>query len=727
MSAPAVDGVLARLLAYAEMGIPVLPVYHVNEEGNCTCSKGANCVKSPGKHPKTKHGVKDASTDPHVIQSWVRANVGGNWAIATGHQMKDGRYLCVLDVDPRSEGDITLAGILKEQGPLPVTPTQYTGGGGNHYLFATANPIASGVLGNGLDLQSVGKYALVEPSGHKSGGRYVWDEQRRLASVPIAEAPPWMLSGGAPKQRPELSGETARNSFLGVAFAEAGLLGVELADGLYAVRCPWAELHTDGRGRGRDSSTAILPPAAGSNHGGFRCQHAHCATRKWSDVTAVLPPAAVAKARARFPVKPRVATYDDIPMATVSDNPRAPALEKMTFKKNSPQPEKVMANIVAILRYDERWAGRILYDEFSQAILTRDPPWHEDHAPKTDTGVRAWTDSDDSRVQIWCNRFYDVDFSVSDVQRAVDVVARTNVVHPPKQYLTSLVWDGTPRIDRLFAHYFGADDTDYTKGVSRRWIISAVARIMEPGCKVDCVPVLEGAQGVGKSTALRTLASKDWFFDGDLDMGDKDARQVLRGKWIIELAELDSLGRSEVNKVKKFITNQIDEYRPSYGRRTVSFPRQCVFTGTTNETQYLKDTSGNRRFWPIECGQDIRVDELQKDRDQLWAEAVRAYEANATWYADTAEFRALCQEEQADRMQSDPWEKPIADWLAHQDPSVGILTTDVLQGPIGMDIAQIGKVEEMRAAAILKQLGWHRDRQERIQGLRVRRFKKRQW
>lgn len=704
MTAVAVDSVLSLLLSYAELGIPVLPVWGVKSDGSCMCPQGMGCTRGKGKHPRTVNGVKNATVDRGVIEGWWKKYTGGNWAIATGHQLVDGRYLCVLDVDPRNGGDESLRSVLSKEGDLPVTPRQATGGGGTHFLFATTNPPASCVLGSGLDLQGVGKYALVEPSGHASGARYMWSEHD--IGVHIADAPEWILAGGKAKRRPELSGVSARASFLGEAFFRAGMLGVELDEGKVAVKCPWAHQHSDSRGRGQDSSTAILPPAMGTTSGGFNCQHSHCAHRKWADVVAALPEDAVAMARKKYPVRPSLADGGDVAAPVESDERQMADELILNKKKNVPEP--ILYNCVRILTADTRWANRIRYNAFSSTMVVSGVPI--DKTPSE----RRWTDTDDANTQVWCRLHYGVDFHIGDVARAVDIVAKQNQFHPVLDYLNALVWDGVPRVDTFLPKYFSTADNAYTRGVGRRWLISAVARVMEPGCQVDCLIILEGRQGIGKSTALRTLAGVDWFFDGDLDIGDKDARQNLKGKWIVEWAELDSLSKGEINKVKKFITNRVDEYRPSFGKRPESFPRQCVMAGTTNETaHYLKDPSGNRRFLPVTCLGPCDVAELRRDRDQIWAEAVALYRAGHPWHVDTPEFRDLCQLEQVDRLQTDPWETPIEEWLSAIG-RIPVTTYQVLTGPIGMPVAQISKADEMRVATILKHCGYIRSKQVRI-------------
>jgi len=204
------------------------------------------------------------------------------------------------------------------------------------------------------------------------------------------------------------------------------------------------------------------------------------------------------------------------------------------------------------------------------------------------------------------------------------------------------------------------EDNAYARAVGARWLISAVARIYQPGAKADCCLILEGPQGIRKSTALRTLAG-EYFTDELADLNSKDAALQTRGVWIIELSELDTLARSEIAVIKAFMSRTSDRFRPPYGKRLIESPRQCVFAGTVNHHDYLKDDSGGRRFWPVQCGR-IDVGQLERDRDQLWAEARAKYIGGALWWLETAELVEAAEQEQTERYEEDPWTEVIAEW-----------------------------------------------------------------
>jgi predicted P-loop ATPase len=240
-------------------------------------------------------------------------------------------------------------------------------------------------------------------------------------------------------------------------------------------------------------------------------------------------------------------------------------------------------------------------------------------------------------------------------------VARENSYHPVRDFLNSLAWDGQDRLSRWLIDYLGAEDTEYVRAVGRAWLISAVARAMKPGCKADYMLVLEGPQGKGKSTALHVLAGP-WFSDSlPRDVGHKDAKDHLRGSWIIEMGELASIKRSEVEELKTFLAACADRFRPAYARYEVEWPRQCVFAGTTNEARYLKDPTGNRRHWPVLCG-DIDLEGLRSARNKLLAEAVVAYRQGERWWLDE-ETEAVARDVQDARREDDPWVTAISDYL----------------------------------------------------------------
>jgi predicted P-loop ATPase len=254
--------------------------------------------------------------------------------------------------------------------------------------------------------------------------------------------------------------------------------------------------------------------------------------------------------------------------------------------------------------------------------------------------------------------------------------------------------------------YLGVEESDYAAEVGRRWMISAVARALSPGCKADSCLVLEGDQGSGKSSVLRELASPSFFGDALPDISNKDSKQFLRGKWIIELSELATLNRSSFEAIKAFISRQVEQYRPSYGRKDITEPRRCVFAGTTNRDDYLRDATGNRRFWPVRTG-SINLEGIRRDRDQLWAEAVHAYQSGEPWWLD-AEFAELAAIEQSERGEDDPWMVLIVEFCAGKE---AVSCKTILTEALGFLNERMGQRETKRVAGILRTLGYRREGQ----------------
>jgi predicted P-loop ATPase len=328
-------------------------------------------------------------------------------------------------------------------------------------------------------------------------------------------------------------------------------------------------------------------------------------------------------------------------------------------------PERNEANVITALKNDEAFAGAVLFDEFRQEVLVnRALPWDE----KESTIPRCWSDADDVRCAEWLQR-HEINIVPAVVSRSVAAIARDIRIHPVREYLRSLAWDGMPRLETWTITYLGAVDTKLNRAFGSLWMISAVARIMKPGCKVDHMLILEGPQGAKKSTALKVLAGEDWFTDELTEIGSKDAAQQMRGVWVIEIAELDAISRAEVSRIKSFLSRSVDRYRPPYERYVIDVPRQCVFAGSVNPDTYLRDETGNRRFWPVRCGR-IDLNALACDRDQLWAEAVARYRDGAIWWLNEPELIASANAEQDQRYQADAWDARIDRWLVYERRSV---------------------------------------------------------
>lgn len=371
------------------------------------------------------------------------------------------------------------------------------------------------------------------------------------------------------------------------------------------------------------------------------------------------------------------------------------------LKGDNGKPVPNLHNAVVILRGEPEFQGLFAHDQMMHsAIVLRglddEPSGFE---------PRPLTDADVSRIQARIQALALLRLSKDVIHQAVDVVAEDHKFHPVRDYLNGLAWDGKPRLEKWLIDYLGVERNSYTMKVGTMFLLSMVARIFQPGCKVDHLLVLEGAQGELKSSACRILGG-EWFSDNLPDIGKagKDVSQHLRGKWLIEVDEMHAMNRAEAAQLKSFITRQTERYRPSYGRLEVIEPRQCVFIGTTNQDAYLRDETGGRRFWPLKVG-SIKAVALESDRDQLFAEAVKLYHDRVPWWPDKDFERKSIMPEQAARYEGDVWEDPIKVYLEIKDRvTIGQIARDVFS----IENAKIGTADQRRIAKALEQLGWRR-------------------
>ena len=308
--------------------------------------------------------------------------------------------------------------------------------------------------------------------------------------------------------------------------------------------------------------------------------------------------------------------------------------------------------------------GRVMfhYNEFTQSVLYKStPPWGD----VSDVGKEI-NDVDLSRIRIWLSKYYGMECGISQIDETVTVVAHTNLFHPIKDYLNSLVWDRKPRLDNWLFDYLGAEgETEYVQAVGRKTLCGAVARVFHAGCTFQYMLILEGKQGSGKSSTCEILASKKYFSDNLGDITNKDIIEVTRGKWIIEVSELAAMSRSGANEMKDFVSKTQDTHRKAFARKAQTVPRQYIMIGTTNDEEYLKDPTGGRRFWPVRVGQ-TKFKELERDRDQLFAEALHVYNMGEKLFLDDQGVKSMAEAEQFDRQVVDEIESKIMKVLAEE-------------------------------------------------------------
>lgn len=302
-----------------------------------------------------------------------------------------------------------------------------------------------------------------------------------------------------------------------------------------------------------------------------------------------------------------------------------------------------IANIILILENDPALAGHIVRDLFTGMDSAKDGlPWNKN--------ANQWTDTDDANLRVWLEKHYDIT-GKEKIADALTAVLTRHSRHPIRDYLSGLTWDGVPRLDRIIIDYMGAEDSELNRAMSRKHFVAAVARVFNPGCKYDYCLIMSGAEGIGKSTLLRVMGGK-WFNDSITTLEGKEGMEQLRRAWVVELGELSSIKRSDVEQVKAHLSKQVDIYRAAYARRVLEHPRQCVFCGTTNEALFLKGDTGNRRFWVIPVVAELRKyrdwsEAIRRDRDQLWAEAVHYYKQGEPLYL-SEELEAQAKQRQQD-------------------------------------------------------------------------------
>jgi putative DNA primase/helicase len=350
-----------------------------------------------------------------------------------------------------------------------------------------------------------------------------------------------------------------------------------------------------------------------------------------------------------------------------ADNDAKPAnwMSKLQVSAQTGAPAKTTDNLLIILENDPLLKGRIMLNEFANKGIVADTlPWDLKHA-----GRRTWIDNDDKGARWYMEKTYGIT-GKDKIIDALGLCGNNHAFNEVKDYLTALAWDGMPRLDRLFIDYLGAANTDYVRAVTRKAFTAAVARALDPGCKFDTMTILTGPQGLGKSTLLNKMG-RSWFSDGLKTFEGKEACELVQGVWIVEISELEAFNKSEVGRIKQFLSQRIDRFRAAYGRNVQDCPRRCVFFGTSNNGEYLRDKTGNRRFWPIDLAVTQPAKSVFKDLDgevdQLWAEALMRWRLGEPLYL-SGDVEKAAMEEQEDHREHSAHEGIIQSFIEKQVP-----------------------------------------------------------
>ena len=378
-----------------------------------------------------------------------------------------------------------------------------------------------------------------------------------------------------------------------------------------------------------------------------------------------------------------------------------------------------LTNAYLILKHAPEWQGVLAFNEFSCRIEKLKLP------PVFGGEVGPWLDVDAGKTLVWLQMVWNLRLRSSlVVEEAAQLVACDARFHPVREWLERLPpWDGQPRLPHLLPTVFGTEDNDYTRHIGQSLLVSSVARVMQPGCKVDEMVVLEGGQGLGKSTCVAELFGFEWYLETSEPPSTKDFYVTMQGHTVVEIGEMQSFSKADINQVKMAITRRDDKYRAPYERHGESHPRQCIFIGTTNADTYLRDPTGARRFLPVLVSK-ADVEYIRQWRRELWAEALHLCLTNFQWWDYPQE---LAREEQDARYVEDPWEEIIINYLDGHAPQMHY--PDGLWGPINeitimkllrhalqIEVAKMNKGEQQRVGEILRRLGWFKSKQKRVSG-----------
>jgi predicted P-loop ATPase len=380
-----------------------------------------------------------------------------------------------------------------------------------------------------------------------------------------------------------------------------------------------------------------------------------------------------------------------------------------------------LRNFVMVVALHPLIAGVFCWDEFSKAIMVvKCPPWMNPDKFKVHP-----LDDDDVIALCSFQSMIPLSSDMTKTAHGITLGSKYNTINPAKSFFSGLVWDGKPRLDSWLKRYCGCtvDDPDYVAAIGRKWLVAAVARIYRPGTKFDSMIVLEGKQGIGKSTALKVLATfgkeKDaisYFTDNvRLDrIEDRDETTKTKGKLIVEIAEMANFSKKDEGELKKWLSMTDDEYRVPYERNNRIFARQFIVAGTINPIDgYLKDPTGNRRYWPVMCT-NFDIEALRADKDQLWAEAVHVYKKGESLYLDEALYDKA-NKAASHRFATDTWADAISELIADKKD---ISIDEILKG-LGFETRNTNDVHAKRIGRIMTQKGWER-RQKRVGHERVR-------
>ena len=659
---------LDAAIEYASKGLAVFP------------------VKAKGKNPLTNNGVKDATTNFDQIERWWKKYPSANIGIACG-EVSGG--LLVVDLDEKDNG-ISGADSLnqweRENGRLPDSWRSLTGSGGVHIFYRLDGTTKNRVnLLDGVDIRSDGGYIVAPPSIHPNGHRYEWEYGPD--DLEIAEADETvkeLLEVGKPSSSerftiPETIGKGQRNDTIYKMACSLQAKGM-LDDVIYVTCKTINEKQCD-------------PPMS-------------------DEEVEKIVESALTKAKGNAKA---LAPSKELDLLMVTD------------AKGNEKVRQCAENVTRVILNDPKLAGKIKDDRFGYRLMYLGQlDWRE----KGDV-YGEWTDKDDSALQSYLDIKYNLR-NDKDYTNGFNVALLDNSYDPLVGYLDALEWDGIHRIDEAMTKCLGVEPTRYNTAAFRTFLLGAVRRAYNPGCKFDYMIVFVGQQGDGKSTFCKLLACNDEWYDENFNFKDTNSKATIEnmaGKWILEMGEMDTMKRDFVtaDALKAFITTQSDSYRAPYGRRAERRPRHCVFCGTSNDKNFLKDRTGNRRYLPIDCHSTAETKRFMFENQdevarpylrQVVAEMVAYYKEHPNEQAVLPEDVAnLATEAQNNHLEEDVWVSIIDDFLRSE--SVNRVNAAYLwEKAFGKIAADMRKGEATRILTIMRNEieGWHEIGKARMSG-----------
>lgn len=735
------EGVAFR---YAQLGYAVFPL-----------APKAKRPAIPKAAPHNGRGCHDATRDIEQIEKWWKTYPQANVGIATGPVSN----CWVLDVDPETspDGAAWLAAREAEFGALPSTPEAKTLKGGRHLVFKwnaefpVGNRVNFGLNADGtkllgLDARGDGGYIVAAPShvvevknGTTWDGKYQWLDGLKPSDLEPADAPEWLLNqivhptqsqtqvDFVPRERREGDGFRYGHKALdaecqAMMTAPPGSQDNAIVSAAFKI----GQLVAGGEIPHQDAEDSLINAAMAIPAQSKTLKEITDKVQRAMKAGAEKPRQAPARPERPPPRGGRLRVVggtaaplpkhdpetgeiiEDDEESEDDDPPETPRwFERANWamglnwslKANGSLQPSSLNNLMLMIENHPQLADRLSLNRFSYEV------WVRGGLPCDDgeEGERELSDNDEVALAGWLNRL-GLTPGVQTVGQVLRLVASRRSFDPVEDYLLSLKWDGKARLDGWLTYYAGSEGTDYTRAVGPKFCISAVARVLEPGCKVDTMLVLEGPQGLKKSTLARALFGSEWFSDQVGDVTTKESAIQIQGLWCIEVAEMDQFSRADDRAVKSFLSRLDDRYRPPYGRGTIKRPRRCVFIGTINPegSGWLKDSTGGRRYWPVECTK-IEVAAMMADRDQIWAEAVARYKENEPWWLEEHQEAAAKAEQEA-RQIEDLWERRILDFLRSQHASATFTNCDIVESALNLANDKKNAGVEKRVGAILTKL-----------------------